>query len=166
MMKKIYDNTYAVRDSVPKTESVTLVGGSFDLLHVGHLHLLEYAKKQGDVLVVTILSDNMVRSYKSANRPIVPQHYRARMVAALSCVDRVYISDINTSDKRTLSAINPSNVVFGREDTDHWIEVAKKREEFFRSNFPDIQINYLERFHDKMISTTGLIKKIISSCDN
>jgi D-beta-D-heptose 7-phosphate kinase / D-beta-D-heptose 1-phosphate adenosyltransferase len=71
---------------------VTL-NGSFDLLHAGHLHILEEARRQGDVLIVGVNSDASVRRYKSADRPLIPQGDRARMLLALRCVDYVHVFD-------------------------------------------------------------------------
>jgi len=65
--------------------------GSFDLFHYGHLHFLEFARAQGDVLIVGVNADCSVKQYKSAHRPIVPELQRARLLAALAVVDYVYI---------------------------------------------------------------------------
>ena len=62
--------------------------GTFDLLHVGHLALLEYCKTLGDVVIVGVASDSVVNSYKP-NVPVVPLDQRSEMLAALSCVDQV-----------------------------------------------------------------------------
>ncbi|MFL0803192.1 MAG: adenylyltransferase/cytidyltransferase family protein [Agarilytica sp.] len=62
--------------------------GTFDLLHVGHLALLEYCKSLGDILVVGVASDRVVNSYKS-NVPVIPLKQRMEMLQALSCVDIV-----------------------------------------------------------------------------
>ncbi len=70
-MGKVYTNMQKVRDSIRAGKTMTLVGGSFDLLHVGHVHLLEHAKKLGDVLVACVLSDANVASYKGSRRPII-----------------------------------------------------------------------------------------------
>jgi D-beta-D-heptose 7-phosphate kinase/D-beta-D-heptose 1-phosphate adenosyltransferase len=71
---------------------VTL-NGSFDLLHAGHLHILEEARRQGDILIVGVNSDASVRRYKSSDRPLIPEADRARMLLALRCVDYVHIFD-------------------------------------------------------------------------
>src|SRR5207344_2636763 len=52
---------------------ITTVNGSFDLLHAGHLHILREAKKQGDVLIVGLNSDQSIKRYKGAGRPILPE---------------------------------------------------------------------------------------------
>jgi cytidyltransferase-like protein len=60
--------------------------GTFDLLHVGHLDLLEYCKTLGDTVIVGVASDKVVNSYKP-NIPIIPLNQRITMLKALSCVD-------------------------------------------------------------------------------
>ena len=62
--------------------------GTFDLLHVGHLALLNHCKLLGDILVVGVASDAVVNMYKP-NVPIVPLEQRVEMLEALSCVDIV-----------------------------------------------------------------------------
>ncbi|MDA9162893.1 adenylyltransferase/cytidyltransferase family protein [Alphaproteobacteria bacterium] len=62
--------------------------GTFDLLHVGHLALLNYCKTLGDILAVGVASDEVVNMYKP-NIPIVPLEQRIEMLKALSCVDIV-----------------------------------------------------------------------------
>ena len=62
--------------------------GTFDLLHVGHLALLEYCKSLGDVLAVGVASDRVVNSYKP-NVPVIPLEQRMEMLKALRCVDIV-----------------------------------------------------------------------------
>jgi D-beta-D-heptose 7-phosphate kinase/D-beta-D-heptose 1-phosphate adenosyltransferase len=165
-MSEVYRSVRAVRDSIPAGKTITLVGGSFDLLHVGHLHLLEYSQKLEELLVVCILSDANVKSHKGLRRPIIGETYRANMVSALRCVDRAYVSDVDTSHQDTLSILQPASVVFGIEDTYHWRDVAAKREQFIRSQFPTIKIHYLERFSDASISTSDIIQKILTSYSN
>jgi len=62
--------------------------GTFGLLHVGHLALLEYCKSLGDVLAVGVASDRVVNSYKP-NVPVIPLEQRMEMLKALRCVDIV-----------------------------------------------------------------------------
>ncbi len=62
--------------------------GTFDLLHVGHLTLLEYCKTLGDVFVVGVAADEVVNAYKP-NVPAIPLIQRVEMLKALRCVDRV-----------------------------------------------------------------------------
>jgi rfaE bifunctional protein nucleotidyltransferase chain/domain len=74
-------------------KKIVTTNGSFDLFHYGHIATLEKSKKKGDILVVGINSDKSVRSYKSADRPIVPEKYRSGLLAALECVDYVFLFD-------------------------------------------------------------------------
>ncbi len=70
---------------------VVFTCGVFDLLHVGHVRYLEFARSLGAVLVVGVNSDNSVRQLnKGSQRPLVPEADRAELVAALACVDYVF----------------------------------------------------------------------------
>jgi rfaE bifunctional protein nucleotidyltransferase chain/domain len=73
--------------------SVVLTNGCFDLLHAGHVALLEAARREGDVLVVALNSDASVRGLKGADRPIVTAVERAELLLALEAVDRVVVYD-------------------------------------------------------------------------
>jgi D-glycero-beta-D-manno-heptose 1-phosphate adenylyltransferase len=72
-------------------ERVILANGNFDLLHVGHVRYLHGAKALGGKLVVAINSDASVRELKGEGRPVMPEHERAEIVAALADVDAVVI---------------------------------------------------------------------------
>jgi rfaE bifunctional protein nucleotidyltransferase chain/domain len=72
-------------------EGITLANGNFDLLHVGHVRYLRGAKALGGKLVVAINSDDSVRALKGEGRPVMPEHERAEIVAALADVDAVVI---------------------------------------------------------------------------
>jgi glycerol-3-phosphate cytidylyltransferase len=77
---------YAIDQEVIKMIVYTV--GTFDLLHVGHLALLEYCRTLGDVVAVGVASDSVVNSYKP-NKPVIPLDQRAEMLRALRCVDIV-----------------------------------------------------------------------------
>ncbi len=72
-------------------ERITLANGNFDLLHVGHVRYLHGAKALGGKLVVAINSDESVRALKGEGRPVMPDHERAEIVAALADVDAIVI---------------------------------------------------------------------------
>ena len=75
---------------------VVMTNGCYDLLHPGHVALLEAARAFGDVLVVALNSDHSVRRLKGKGRPILPQQERAELLLALEPVDRVVVYDENT----------------------------------------------------------------------
>lgn len=100
------------------------VNGSFDLLHAGHLIILDEAKAQGDVLFVGMNSDASVKQYKGPDRPIVAEELRARMLSALSCVDYVVILDDVEAGAAVLRLIRPHVHVNGSEygPPEQWVE--------------------------------------------
>jgi len=72
---------------------VVFTNGCFDLLHRGHVVLLEAARAEGDLLVVGLNGDASVRALKGEGRPIAPQEERAETLLALEAVDRVVLYD-------------------------------------------------------------------------
>jgi D-beta-D-heptose 7-phosphate kinase/D-beta-D-heptose 1-phosphate adenosyltransferase len=72
-------------------KNVVFTNGCFDLLHAGHVEILQRSKSLGDILVVAINSDDSVRRLKGPARPLQTEHDRARIMAALACVDYVTI---------------------------------------------------------------------------
>jgi len=69
-----------------KGKRVVLTNGCFDLLHAGHVALLERARREGDLLVVALNSDASVRRLKGAGRPVVPEHERAELLLSLDAI--------------------------------------------------------------------------------
>jgi len=86
--------------------TVVATGGCFDLLHAGHVATLEAARALGDCLVVCLNSDDSVRRLKGPDRPLQPQHDRARVLAALDCVDEVVVFGEDTPT-RAIERIRP-----------------------------------------------------------
>jgi D-beta-D-heptose 7-phosphate kinase/D-beta-D-heptose 1-phosphate adenosyltransferase len=72
-------------------ERVVFTNGCFDLLHIGHITLMEQARRFGDRLIVAINSDTSARGLKGPSRPIVGERERARVLAALAAVDAVVV---------------------------------------------------------------------------
>ncbi|MEV7689771.1 PfkB family carbohydrate kinase [Streptomyces bungoensis] len=86
--------------------TVVAAGGCFDLLHAGHVALLQAARRAGDCLVVCINSDASVRRRKGEGRPLVPAADRVRVLRALECVDAVAVFDEDTPE-RVLGELRP-----------------------------------------------------------
>ncbi|MFE6358827.1 PfkB family carbohydrate kinase [Streptomyces sp. NPDC057806] len=86
--------------------TVVAAGGCFDLLHAGHVALLQAARRTGDCLVVCVNSDASVRRRKGGGRPFVPVADRVRVLRALECVDAVAVFDEDTPE-RLLAELRP-----------------------------------------------------------
>jgi D-beta-D-heptose 7-phosphate kinase/D-beta-D-heptose 1-phosphate adenosyltransferase len=111
-----------------QTGKVVFTNGVFDLLHVGHVALLEAARAQGDCLVVAINSDRSARQLeKGTGRPVVPERERARVVAALQSVDLVLIFDEPTP-LEIIRVLRPDVLVKGADYTIDKIVGAKEVE--------------------------------------
>ena len=104
-----------------KGKRLVTVNGSFDVLHAGHLHILNEARSQGDVLIVGLNSDASVRSHKGPTRPIISDRGRAEMLLALRVVDYVHIFD-EPDPIAFLSELNPDVHVNGAEYGENCIE--------------------------------------------
>ena len=94
--------------------SLVMTNGCFDLLHPGHLALLEAARRQGDLLVVALNSDASVRRLKGEGRPVVPQQERASVLLALEAVDAVVLYEEDTPIE-VVRALRPDVLVKGAD---------------------------------------------------
>ncbi|MEU0457773.1 D-glycero-beta-D-manno-heptose 1-phosphate adenylyltransferase, partial [Streptomyces sp. NPDC006129] len=92
--------------------TVVAAGGCFDLLHAGHVGLLQAARRLGDCLVVCVNSDASVRRRKGGGRPVNPLTDRLRVLRALACVDAVAVFDEDTPE-RLLAFLRPDVWVKG-----------------------------------------------------
>jgi len=86
--KKLIEEVKKIKKSGKK---VVFTNGCYDLLHVGHIRLLQSARKKGDVLIVAINSDASVRRIKGEKRPLINQKERAETLSGLECVDIVSV---------------------------------------------------------------------------
>lgn len=86
--------------------------GCFDIVHPGHIHHLQFAKSLGDLLIVSVSADTHVN--KGVNRPLIPDDLRASSLAALECVDFVYVNSDPTAAE-LLETFRPDIYVKGRE---------------------------------------------------
>ncbi len=100
-------------------KSLVVAGGCFDLLHIGHIHLLENAKKEGDILIVLLESDSSIKKMKGIDRPIHTQKERAHLLTALRAVDIVVLlPDEMTNDRydSLLQEIKPAIIATTQYD--------------------------------------------------
>ena len=131
-------------------KKIVTINGCFDLLHAGHVHMLEEAKQQGDILIVGLNSDKSVKSYKGLSRPIIPEQDRAKMLAALSCVDYVTLFD-ETDCLAFVDSVRPIVHVNGPEYGENCIEAPLVKKHGGR-------IHIAKKVEG--LSTSGIIKKI------
>lgn len=95
-------------------KTIATLNGSFDLLHAGHLHIINEAKKQADCLIVALNTDRSIQEYKGLERPLITCTHRLQMVAALEAID--YVTWFDEVDPRNLlSVIKPDVHVNGSE---------------------------------------------------
>ena len=103
-----------VRAAQARGRAVVFTNGCFDLLHAGHVSLLEGARRHGDLLVIGLNSDRSVRTLKGLHRPFVGQRDRARLLAALASVDYVTIFNDRTP-RRLIEQLRPDVLIKGAD---------------------------------------------------
>lgn len=140
-----------------KGKKIGLTNGAFDILHTGHVLYLQEAKKQCDILVVSINTDSSIKEYKDSGRPIVSQDERAAIVAALESVDFVTFHNERRM-KTTLEVLKPDYYIKGG---DYAISNLTSSETLKQWGGKPLLLNYR-----KGKSTTNLIQKILDRYNN
>src|ERR1700720_1687544 len=100
-------------------KTVVCTNGCYDLLHPGHIRLLEKARSLGDVLILALNSDASVQRLKGPSRPLIPERERAEVALELQAVDAVVLFDEDTP-RELIAAVLPDILVKGA-DWAHWI---------------------------------------------
>ena len=109
-----------MRDTLQAADKkLVFTNGSFDILHRGHVTYLEFARAQGDALIIGLNSDASVRRYKGPTRPVNPQADRAHVLAALRAVDGVVIFD-EDEPRELIEKVLPHVLVKG-SDWAHYV---------------------------------------------
>ena len=125
---------------------IVFTNGCFDILHIGHVSLLEYAKSLGDYLIVGLNSDNSVKRNKGSSRPINKEIDRQKLLQSIKWVDEVVIFGEDTPIE-LIKKIKPDIIVKGGD---------YKKEQVVGYGLADVIIfNYLNGY-----STTKTIKDI------
>jgi D-beta-D-heptose 7-phosphate kinase/D-beta-D-heptose 1-phosphate adenosyltransferase len=132
-------------------QRIVFTNGCFDLLHPGHVHLLNQAKSLGDRLVVAINSDASVRRLKGPGRPILAERDRASLVASLDCVDLVLIFE-SDSPEELLRVFKPHTLVKG----DDYMQEEVLGREIVESNGGQVRLIPLLKGY----STTDITSKV------
>lgn len=129
------------------------VNGSFDLLHRGHLELLNYAKSLGDRLYVAIDSDRRISEKKGPSRPVYNVKERKFFLENLKSVDRVYVFDSDIQLESLVNMLKPDIMVVGSD----W-----QNKPVIGSSFASTLI-FFNRVRD--YSTTKTIQDVVSKND-
>ena len=136
-------------------KTIVFTNGCFDILHLGHVSYLEAAKKPNRILIVAVNSDGSVRKIKGKNRPIARQGERARVLAALACVDYVTIFNEETP-YRLIKALKPDVLIKGAD----WKGKDVIGRDIIKPYGGKVElIKYLNRY-----STTRIIQTIVAKC--
>jgi D-glycero-beta-D-manno-heptose 1-phosphate adenylyltransferase len=130
---------------------VVFTNGCFDLLHPGHIRELEFARAQGDILIVGMNSDAGVRKLKGPGRPLMPEGERAEILVALESVDAVVVFNEPTP-RELISRLLPDVLVKGED----WsLDQIVGRQEVEAAGGKVVRAPTLPGF-----STTAIIQKI------
>lgn len=150
-----FQDIQKVRKTHPH-KKIVLALGSFDIVHPGHIKYLEWAKQQGDILVVTLKSDEQIADHKGPSRPIVSAQNRVAVVAALKPVDYALIGapgGLHEAAVATALALDADVVVLGPD----WGEKVRPS---WEAAFSHATITVAPHQSDR--STTEIIGKIQS----
>ena len=155
MMGKFYDRAELIAARAGwKTagKRVVFTNGCYDLLHPGHIRLLEQARSLGDILILALNSDDSVRRLKGPSRPLMSERDRAEVAAGLAAVDAITVFDEDTP-RELIAAVLPDVLVKGA-DWAHWIA---GREEVEAAG-GQVMALALEPGY----STTGIVEEILT----
>jgi D-beta-D-heptose 7-phosphate kinase/D-beta-D-heptose 1-phosphate adenosyltransferase len=135
-------------------ETIVFTNGCFDLLHVGHVTLLEECHRLGSKLVLGLNADASVCRLKGPTRPVVGENERARVMAALAAVDAVVVFEEDTP-LELIRAVKPDVLVKGG---DYSVDTVVGHEEVIAAGGRVEIVPTVEGF-----STTNLVKKLKAS---
>lgn len=126
MAQFYYRNDLVAQRSLWKEAGRTVVftNGCYDILHPGHIRLLESAKSLGDVLILALNTDNSVARLKGPSRPLLSEQQRTAMAVSLAAVDAVTLFDEDTP-RELIAAVLPDILVKGAD----WSHFIAGREE-------------------------------------
>lgn len=120
------DKSLSIEEAIKVSEkikqegkTIVLVGGCFDILHIGHLRFLKEAKKRGDFLFVLLESDEKIKEIKGKNRPINTQEDRAIILGALNIVDYIILLPLlktNQDYDDLISKVKPNIIATTKDD--------------------------------------------------
>lgn len=156
-VKSLEELKYIVQKRKEKGQVMVFTNGCFDILHAGHIHYLNSARRMGDFLVVGLNSDESIKKIKGSIRPINSEKERAYVLAGLKCVDYIILFDEETPEK-LIKELKPQILVKGAD----WEE-----EKIVGADFVKSYGGKVERVPFEFdISTTKIIEKILKLYKN
>lgn len=145
-------------DYLKKKGKLVLVGGTFDLIHPGHIFFLDNAKKFGDVLIVIVARDTTVKKLKRA--PVIPENQRLDVVSALKPVDFAILGKEKEDFTEIVKEIKPDIIVLGPNQIH---DISELKEKLQKSSLKT-EVIKLDKFKkNTLCSTKQIIKKIKES---
>ena len=132
-------------------KTVVFTNGCYDILHPGHIRLLESARSLGDILILALNTDASVQRLKGPARPLVSQDERAELAAALESVDAVTFFDEDTP-RELIAAVLPDVLIKGAD----WAHFIAGREEVEAAGGKVLALPLEPGY-----STTGILEKIL-----
>ena len=133
-------------------KTVVFTNGCYDILHPGHIRLLESARSLGDVLILALNTDSSVRRMKGPARPLIFQDDRARLACALAAVDAVTFFNEETP-RELIAAVLPDILVKGAD----WSHFIAGREEVEAAGGQVLALPLEPDY-----STTGIVDEILA----
>jgi len=133
-------------------KTVVFTNGCYDILHPGHIRLLERARSLGDVLILALNTDAGVRRHKGPTRPLIPEQDRAALALGLAAVDAVTFFDEDTP-RELIAAVLPDILVKGAD----WAHFIAGREEVEAAGGQVLALPLEPGY-----STTGIVEAILS----
>jgi len=131
---------------------VVFTNGCYDILHPGHIRLLESARSLGDILILALNTDSSVQRLKGPNRPLIPQQERAELAASLEAVDAVTFFDEDTP-RELIAAVLPDVLVKGAD----WSHFIAGREEVEAAGGQVLALPLEPGY-----STTGILEEVLA----
>jgi len=133
-------------------KTVVFTNGCYDILHPGHIRLLESARSLGDILILALNTDASVQRLKGPTRPLVSQDERAELAAALQAVDAVTFFDEDTP-RELIAAVLPDVLIKGAD----WAHFIAGREEVEAAGGKVLALPLEPGY-----STTGILEEVLA----
>lgn len=131
---------------------VVFTNGCYDILHPGHIRLLESARSLGDILILALNTDSSVQRLKGPTRPLIPEGERAELAASLAAVDAVTFFDEDTP-RELIAQVLPDILIKGAD----WAHFIAGREEVEAAGGQVLALPLEPGY-----STTGILEEVLA----